>query len=629
MNEKGFVYIMTNPGMPGLVKVGRTSKTPTIRAKELSSTGVPDPFEAQYYVFSEDMHSAEAEAHRNLQEYKYKKEFFKTDVATAISAIEKTEIHFQRLHPSEEITETPHEIINVTLLRSEPCELSNKDVRDMIKKYNFYCIKSDWSEKYYNESGNFENDFVDNKDGTVTDKATRLMWQQSGSDELLIYKSNGFQKDKEAQTYIRKLNRGQFAGYSDWRLPTLEELMSLMEDEEVNDRNFEFVFDDNQGECWSSDKFSSGPEWWSADFNNSGHAERRDGDDTCYVRAVRSRQCDVILLRSEPCELSGEDVYAMLMKYDFYNRDWNDSGDFKNDFIDNKDGTVSDRATGLMWQQSGLDKYVSYKRVQTYINELNDNRFAGYSDWRLPTLEELMSLMEDEEVNGRKFDPVFDDNQGECWSSDKFSSRPEWWCACFNGDGYPDRHDGSSYVRAVRSRQCDVISYVRAVRPRQCDVTLLRSEPCELSEEDVRDMIREKYNFYDSNWNKTGSFKNDFVDNKDGTVTDKATRLMWQQSGSDNYLTYKQAKAYIKKLNRDKFAGHSDWRPPTLEELASLLEIKEVNGWHIDPIFDSKQNSNLMSSDDDCEWGVYFRSGHVYISDKSGTYYVRCVRGGQ
>jgi len=90
MDTKGFVYVMTNPSMPGLVKVGMSKRVPTERTSDddMASTGIPKRFEVQYYAFFDDMFKAEREAHHNLKEYHYGKEFFKNDVATAIVAIE-------------------------------------------------------------------------------------------------------------------------------------------------------------------------------------------------------------------------------------------------------------------------------------------------------------------------------------------------------------------------------------------------------------------------------------------------------------------------------------------------------------------------------------------------------------
>jgi serine/threonine protein kinase len=101
----------------------------------------------------------------------------------------------------------------------------------------------------------------------------------------------------------------------------------------------------------------------------------------------------------------------------------------KNRFQDNEDGTISDFATGLMWQQSGSDDYMEFSQAQTYIRSLNQSRFTGHSDWRLPTIPELISLLEPEKNNKNRYiDPLFDNKQLWCWSSDRIegSSGAAW-----------------------------------------------------------------------------------------------------------------------------------------------------------------------------------------------------------
>jgi hypothetical protein len=118
----------------------------------------------------------------------------------------------------------------------------------------------------------------------------------------------------------------------------------------------------------------------------------------------------------------------------------------------------------------------------------------------------------------------------------------------------------------------------------------LRTESKKLIERDIRKMLA-RYGFYDADLNWRGSFANDFVDNGYDTITDRATGLMWQKKGSSRTKKWKRAQKYVKGLNKDVFAGHSDWRLPTIEELASLVEREKVNGVHIDPVFDSKQKT--------------------------------------
>jgi len=82
------------------------------------------------------------------------------------------------------------------------------------------------------------------------------------------------------------------------------------------------------------------------------------------------------------------------------------------------DKVVVDHSTGLMWHQSGSYKNISWKKAKKWVSELNTQRYAGFSDWRLPTLEEAVSLLESSEKNGKFIDPVFDEAQWSIWTCD-------------------------------------------------------------------------------------------------------------------------------------------------------------------------------------------------------------------
>jgi len=88
--------------------------------------------------------------------------------------------------------------------------------------------------------------------------------------------------------------------------------------------------------------------------------------------------------------------------------------------------------------------------------------------------------------------------------------------------------------------------------------TTLRSKPGKLNLQDVKTGVT-KQNFFDKKLNMKGDFANDFVDNGDGTITDRATGLMWEKNGSSKKKSFYYAKKYIKSLNKKKFAGHKDW----------------------------------------------------------------------
>lgn len=64
MAEYGFVYCLSNPGMPGVYKIGFTRGSPHLRAQQLSApTGVPAPFEIEWYVESDAADALEKSIH--------------------------------------------------------------------------------------------------------------------------------------------------------------------------------------------------------------------------------------------------------------------------------------------------------------------------------------------------------------------------------------------------------------------------------------------------------------------------------------------------------------------------------------------------------------------------------------
>jgi hypothetical protein len=161
--------------------------------------------------------------------------------------------------------------------------------------------------------------------------------------------------------------------------------------------------------------------------------------------------------------------------------------------------------------------------------------------------------------------------------------------------------------------------------------TRLRATPATLSDEQMKAMLEQR-GFFDSVRHKEGKgLANDFVKHPNGTVTDRTTGLMWQQGGSPKTMNYAAAQAYVKKLNEERFGGYNDWRLPTLEEGASLLEPSKRNGdLYIDPVFDPKQRwiwtSDPTSEGSAAVWYVTFYHGYVYWYDTDDDYFVRVCR---
>lgn len=87
----GIVYLLTNPAMPGLVKIGKTTRDdPQLRMGDLYTTGVPLPFDCELAMEVEDETQVETAFHQAFEPNRInpKREFFKIDVVQADTELE-------------------------------------------------------------------------------------------------------------------------------------------------------------------------------------------------------------------------------------------------------------------------------------------------------------------------------------------------------------------------------------------------------------------------------------------------------------------------------------------------------------------------------------------------------------
>ena len=127
-----------------------------------------------------------------------------------------------------------------------------------------------------------------------------------------------------------------------------------------------------------------------------------------------------------------------------------------------------------------------------------------------------------------------------------------------------------------------------------------------------------------------------FTDNGNGTVSDNATGLMWQQDtardgGNYDAMTWEEALAYCEALN---LGGLTDWRLPTIKELRSLVDYGEYNPAINKTFFPNTVSSYYWSSTTSADrtasaWSVFFYYGYGSWDYKYSSRYVRAVRGGQ
>ena len=282
---------------------------------------------------------------------------------------------------------------------------------------------------------------------TVKDNVTGLIWEmktnldgvQNYSDPhdadntYTWYDSNSATNGGDAGTpgagtdtedFIKALNDAHYGGYSDWRMPTLNELTSIV--------NYS-IARPGPGPTIDTGYFSNTAEraYWSSSttyvnnttyfawlvyFDSGGHVRGWVKDGAINVRAVRG-------------------------------------GQTQSAYVDNGNGTVTDTSTGLMWQQAYSPGTGTWEQALAYCEGLN---LGGYTDWRLPTVNELRSLLDysryESMINATYFPGTV---SSFYWSSTTDAEFTDRACGVGFYDGYDSGYNkyNSTYVRAVRGGQ--------------------------------------------------------------------------------------------------------------------------------------------------------------------------------
>ena len=160
--------------------------------------------------------------------------------------------------------------------------------------------------------------------------------------------------------------------------------------------------------------------------------------------------------RRDPKILSVDEAEIMIKNYDFFDNKRNEKGrgiEKKYDLQNvNGNSVIFDHASGLMWQQNGSSELMWYDKAKKWVEQLNQEGYAGYRDWHLPTLEEAMSLMKWERSNDNLYiDPLFDKSQYCIWTSDLAEKESQAWVVFFNyGYCHVNYFDFNNFIRVVR-----------------------------------------------------------------------------------------------------------------------------------------------------------------------------------
>ena len=209
--------------------------------------------------------------------------------------------------------------------------------------------------------------------------------------------------------------------------------------------------------------------------------------------------------------------------------------------------TVKDEVTGLTWQKYYDAGIYYWAETQTLVDNLNNQNYGGYNDWRVPTIKELYSLWNGSVgwpyIDVNYFDIKYTDEQDLShaifWSSDKYTG------VMGNISGAPGAEPGAELAFGVNFGTGHIKAYSIKVGPKH----FVRC---------VRGNLSYGVNL--------------FQNNGDGTISDLATGLMWQQTDNGSGMDWEHALAYAQTQNNANYLGHNDWRLPNTKELQSLVD---------------------------------------------------------
>ena len=227
---------------------------------------------------------------------------------------------------------------------------------------------------------------IDNGDGTVTDKRHGLMWLK---DDTWVELGRLITWHK-SQEHARKKNEEQFAGFNNWRVPTASEAKLLFDMEASN-------MDIEGCEIHLAPVFTSGCGFstWTSETRGAKAAMGYD---------LRS-DYEFWLAK----ENDGFPSAVRLVRHD---KAAEGPKDYEERIVDNRDGTLIDHETGLMWKAEDsfmeLDKWVSWEEAKNYVMGMNQSRSAAYTDWKMPTRKEIQTIYDPANPVTDKFgDTVF------------------------------------------------------------------------------------------------------------------------------------------------------------------------------------------------------------------------------
>ena len=264
--------------------------------------------------------------------------------------------------------------------------------------------------------------------------------------------------------------------------------------------------------------------------------------------------------------------------------------------------TVTDCASGLVWSKNaGLSDFpLSWQEAFDFVADLNQEKFAGRDNWRLPRRCELFLLVSHTDINpaivhADLFENIFN---GYYWTSDA--------CARLPAQAWNIHAGGGRVVRGMK-HQSAMVWPVHTLDNGTGHKQMLETD-----------------------MNQDERFQ---TENR--VVLDKQTGLWWMRKAdaTGRAVTWTRALETIHQLNREQVEGRSDWRMPNVRELESLVALSRhspaIGGAEcFEQIQDFYWTSTTSVYEPAYAWTLYTRDGYIGVGYKADAdFFVWPVRG--
>lgn len=396
---------------------------------------------------------------------------------------------------------------------------------------------------------------------------------------------------QEANDYCNNLSYG---GESDWRLPSRKELETLPDYDRYGPATDVTIFPGVHSNWhWSSSSYlADATTAWVVSFYG-GHASNDYKTNANYVRCVRGSTMSSSLFSETTV------------------------GSVK---------IVTDATTGLIWTKA-------YNSPATWINALSyceNMSYAKSTDWRLPNIEELKTLIDSGSQSPASSFPGI--TSSEVWSSS--SARNDaaiaWYVSFVDGEVNYTGKANTKYARCVRSALAQYCGNSIREGDEQCDEGMDNGTPGSYCSDLCVNLSEQQYPIIadtgrDSDFTITTPVAGEPI------VTDTVTGLVWQQTISS--YTWENAYNYCETLT---YANESDWHLPTPHELESIVDYGTYDPAIYAAFPDMPSTapaiyfwSGLYSANDSTDlnaWIVSFYDGSLFYGYLTELRSVRCVR---